>query len=79
MLFPNKVISYNESILSKFAPILNRLKKSPMRVSDLYQGVCNSSSDISEFIDALDCLYALRAIEYDSEKEVICYVERDIL
>ena len=39
MLLPNKLFSYNESILCKFPVILKELKKQPMGVHDLYQKV----------------------------------------
>ena len=75
MIFPDKLFSYDESVISKFPVILKELKKSPMKVAELYHTVQNKMTDISEFIDALDCLYILNKIEYDSDKEVLKYVD----
>lgn len=38
---------------------------------ELYQKVQKDISGICEFMDALDCLYALGKIEYDDEQEVL--------
>ena len=74
MLLPNKLFSYNESILCKFRVILKELKKQPMGVHDLYQKVVKNLSGVNEYIDVLDCLYALHKIEYDEKEEVLRYV-----
>ena len=74
MLLPDKLFSYNESTLSKFPLVLRELKKRPQGVHELYQAVIRDMEGVNEFIDVLDCLYALRKIEYDDEKEVIRYV-----
>jgi len=74
MLLPNKLYSYNESILSKFPAVLKVVRKNPIVVHDLYQKVIKDMDGVNEFIDVLDCLYALRKIEYDDEKEVLRYV-----
>lgn len=37
MLLPNKIISYNESILSKFPIVLNVLKDNDYLIIDLYE------------------------------------------
>lgn len=39
MLLPNKLISYDQSILPKFPIILKELKRSPMSVHKLYKRV----------------------------------------
>ena len=73
MILPDKLFSYNESILSKFPLVLKELRKNPMGVHELYQKVIHQMDGVNEFIDVLDCLYALRKIEYDDVKEVLCY------
>ncbi len=35
----------------------------------------NNVSDASEFLDVIDCLYALRKIDYDSDKGTLNYVD----
>ena len=74
MLLPDKLFSYNESTLSKFTLVLKELRKQPMGVHELYQKVISSMDGVNEFIDVLDCLYALQKIEYDDAKEVLSYV-----
>lgn len=74
MLFPNKLCSYNESIISKFPIVLRVIKQGPVTVLSLYRQVIGNMTGVNEFIDVLDCLYALRMIEYDDEKEVLRYV-----
>ena len=74
MLLPNKLYSYNESILSRFPMVLKELKKQPMGVHELYQKVIDKLDGVNEFIDVLDCLYALHKIEYDDIEGVLRYV-----
>lgn len=75
MLFPNKLCSYNDSILSKFPSVLKIIKKKPLTVLELYRKVVNDIAGVNEFIDILDCLYALQKIKYDDENEVLIYVD----
>ncbi len=74
MLLPNKLYSYNESVLSKLPLILSALKKQPMSVLELYSKVIPKLSGVSEFIDVLDCLYALGKIDYDGKEDELYYV-----
>ena len=68
MLFPNKLFSYRESIISKFPIALNELQDGPMTVSELYKVLNKHVSGVSEFLDLMDCLYAMNAIELDEEE-----------
>jgi hypothetical protein len=54
--------------------VLRKLSSKPMGVEELYQKVIKKLFGVNEFIDILDCLYALHKIEYDDEKEVLRYV-----
>ena len=74
MLLPNKLYSYNESTLSKFPVVLRALRTQPLGVHELYRRVIKKMDGVNEFIDVLDCLYALRKIEYDENEEVLRYV-----
>lgn len=71
MLFPNKLFSYRESIISKFPIALNELQDGPMTVSELYKVLNKHVSGVSEFLDLMDCLYAMNAIELDEEEGVL--------
>ncbi len=75
MLFPNKLFTYSESIISKFPLALQLLQESPMAVVDLYKALNKQLSGVSEFMDLMDCLFALNKIEFDEEEEVLHYVE----
>lgn len=70
MLLPNKLFSYNESVLPLFAPILSSLEK-PKTPKELFFEVRNYNKDILLFIDALDCLYALNKITLNQEGRLI--------
>lgn len=77
MLLPNKLYSYNESIISKFPGILQILKRASFSVSELYRMVQKDVTGVNEYIEILDCLYALNKIEFDEELEVLRYVVRN--
>lgn len=75
MRLPSKITSYKQSILPQFAPVLGALKKQPMTPSDLYVKVKNSVKGVGEFVEVLDCLYALRVIEFDDRNGLLRYVD----
>ena len=71
MEFPNKVINYNESIISKFPNILFLLKDKRYTIISLYEKTKNYFEDINEFIETLDCLFALNKIKIDEESRSV--------
>ena len=73
MQLPSKVTSYEESILFKFLPILEIVKQQNMHVSELYYKVRTQYDSINEYLDALDCLYAINKIKL-LENGMISYV-----
>lgn len=73
MRLPNKVISYNESIISKFPIILNLLISKDYKVMELYEKL-KADLDIECFIETLDCLFALGKIVIDYKARRIHYV-----
>lgn len=70
MLFPSKLFKYSESVISGFPSILLALQDGPRGVKELYFATKGSFSNVSGFIDALDCLYALKKISLDSESKI---------
>lgn len=70
MLLPNKLFSYNESVLSKLPLILRELDQ-PKTPNELLLSLSNIVNNPLELVDALDCLYALREIELNKEEERI--------
>lgn len=76
MRLPNKVTSYKKSIFPKLPVILNFLKIKDYTVTTLYENI-KEQMTVNEYIDALDCLYALGSITM--YKEVLHYVERNTI
>ena len=74
MKLPNKVTSYQESILSKLNVLLDVMCNRDISLTELYSVTHQNFSDMSEFIDALDVLFALNKLEYNDELEVLHYV-----
>ena len=74
MRLPSKITSYGESVISKFPPVLSALQNADTGVFALYEATIKYFSSIEEFIDTLDCLFALQRVRYDEEREVLCYV-----
>ena len=75
MLFPNKIVPYYESVLFWFPIVLEEVQKCAEGTSPaaLYEKL-HARLDISQFIDVLDCLFALGKLALDSEKGVLLYV-----
>lgn len=74
MKLPNKVTSYQESVLSKLTVLLDILSVRDSSLIELYFNTKQYFSDMSEFIDTVDCLFALNKLEYNEDLEVLHYV-----
>ena len=74
MKFPSKVTPYQASILAKFPVVLSCLEAEDMKPDMLYKKVKSKVSDVGEFLEILDCLYALGKIELYPEGGVLRYV-----
>jgi hypothetical protein len=74
MKLPNKIICYKESILSKLPLILNHLQSRKYGIIELYNEVADKTEDVAEFMDILNCLFALGKIEFDENKRSLAYV-----
>ena len=66
MRFPNKVLSYEESTIGKLATLLAVIQTRDISPFELYRETKASFEDLSEYIEVLLCLYALRRIEYNT-------------
>lgn len=75
MRMPSKVNSYSDSVIALFAPILEKLEKQDMTPHELLEATRTKVSEISVFLDALDCLYKLGQIEIPEGMEVLRYVK----
>ena len=67
MRLPSKITSYSESVISKFPPILLVLENSDIGTVALYEATMKYFNNVEEFLDTLDCLFALRKIRYDTD------------
>ena len=67
MLFPSKVISYNESILPKLPLVLHYLENGPKKISDVYRYTKGKVTDLSDLFEVVDCLYALGMIDLNGD------------
>lgn len=74
MKLPNKVTSYQESVLSKLNVLLDVLNVGDLALIELYFNTKQHFSDMLEFIDTIDCLFTLNKLEYNEELEVLHYV-----
>lgn len=76
MRLPSKVTPYSQSTLSQFPPILTHLSDQDLSPATLYKKVKSKFADVDEFVDTLDCLFALGQIELLYPEEVLHYVGR---
>ena len=62
MRLPRKVTPYTQSVLTLFPKILKELRDGPLPAAVLFRKIVHHCVDTADFFNALDCLYALRAI-----------------
>ena len=77
MRLPNKVISYSNSIVSRFPDILEALMHRDMSPKDLFELTTSGKKNMGDFLSALDCLFALGKIELIEEGNVLRYADRN--
>lgn len=75
MIYPNKHIRFEESILYKMIYILEAQEYSEMTISELFTKTISKFQNADEFIYSLDVLFILDEIEVDFENEIIKYVK----
>jgi len=54
--------------------ILDALEDNDISVSELFKSVKYGIEDVGEFIEILDCLYALGKVELNAETRCLYYV-----
>lgn len=79
MRFPSKVTPYGQSIISKLPIIMSELEKHDRSIVELYDKVGRRMDGPDEFVQAMDCLYYLGAIDIFPGGDVIHYVTRSVL
>ena len=67
MQLPNELYSYGQSTLALLPTVLSLIGDREVGVIDIYQQMAGDYHDPSDFLAAMDCLYALRAIEMTEE------------
>ena len=77
MRLPNKVISYSNSIVSRFPDILEALMHRDMSPKELFELTTSGKKNMGDFLSALDCLFALGKIELIEEGNVLRYADRN--
>jgi len=77
MIFPNKFINFDSSILSKMLCILDYKKNKEINISTLYNETKEEFKTIDEFMYSLDVLYILNYIDIDFNNGVLSYVEKN--
>lgn len=71
MMLPNKTVTYRESVLSKFPIVLKYLEtQRSVTPGALYKKLGKNFSSIHLFIQTLDCLFALKKIQFNDKKEL---------
>ncbi|HAF98259.1 MULTISPECIES: ABC-three component system middle component 7 [Paenibacillus] len=78
MIVPNKIISFENSIINRMLIILEMLRiNKNYRVADLFVELGPEFEGIDEFIYSLDVLFLLDVIDLDTDSGVIQYVKTD--
>jgi hypothetical protein len=77
MIYPNKNIRFEESIIYKMISVLELQEKPSINIHELYNQTKAKFKNTDEFIISLDVLYALDMINVDFETENIEYVKRN--
>lgn len=75
MIFPNKLKTYEESILSKLPIVLNIILEGKRDILEIYKLCENHFNEVQEYIYVLDILYILNKIKYVEGGRI--YVEED--
>lgn len=74
MRLPSKVTSYRESILRNFPVVLATLSENEISPLELYLKIKKHFLTVEDYIDTLDCLYALNKIVLDDKTGRLQYV-----
>ena len=77
MIFPDKLVSFQDSIIAKSVYILKELQNNELVVSDLFIATKEYFEDVSEFLLALDTLYLLGKLNLNDKSQVIQYAEKN--
>ncbi|CAA0234183.1 ABC-three component system middle component 7 [Tenacibaculum maritimum] len=77
MIYPNKHITFEESIIFKMISILENGIDNEINIHELFHKTKKKFKNADEFIYSLDVLYVLNMIEVDFSNETVKYVKRN--
>lgn len=77
MIYPNKHITFEESIIYKMISILENGTDNEVNIHELFKKTKRKFKNADEFIYSLDVLYVLNMIEVDFSNETVKYVKRN--
>lgn len=77
MIYPNKNIRFEESIIYKMIGILELKNDFEVNIHELFTKTRKHFKNADEFILSLDVLYVLDMIEVDFTNETVKYVKRN--
>ncbi|WP_369123966.1 ABC-three component system middle component 7 [Acidaminobacter sp. JC074] len=63
MILPNKITSFNESVLSKLTPIMKELQRGERNIFKIFKLTHSNYEEINEYLYALDILFLLDVVE----------------
>lgn len=75
MIYPNKNIRIEDSIIYKMIAILEAQGNVEMNIHELFLKTQDQFSNADEFVYSLDVLYILDMIEMDFNSETVKYVK----
>lgn len=75
MIYPNKHVRFEESIIYKMISILDERDNHTINIHELYERTKDKFKNTDEFIISLDVLYALDMINMNFETETVEYVK----
>jgi hypothetical protein len=75
MKFPSKVTSFENSTLALLPRLLNPIKAGDISPTNLLENVRGETGSVSNFLDALTCLFALTKIELNEQTGDLHYVD----
>ena len=74
MRLPSKVTPFKASTLSVLPLLLNEIKERDISPMTLLEKVRNEITEVSNFLEALDCLFALGKVKLNEQTGVLTYV-----
>ena len=76
MRLPNKTTPYEDSVFIYFLDVIKLVRQNSLPVLEVYSQVSVHNKNLSDFLDALDCLYAIGCIKLTREGDIE-YVEKN--